>query len=285
MRPANARVRTPGKVSRAAVLREDAPVQAPAPRASATDVAAWQTELANASAEAIVACALESFGDAIAISFSGAEDVVLVEYAHRCGRPFRVFTLDTGRLHGETYRFIDAVERHYGIRVEVCFPDTAAVTGLVRAKGLFSFFADGHTECCGIRKVEPLQRQLAGLRAWITGQRRDQNPQTRGRIDVVEVDARFTGEGGEPLVKWNPLARLSSADVWDEIHASAVPYNPLHARGFASIGCEPCTRAVLPGQHEREGRWWWEHEASKECGLHLDLGGRQNGDPSGDAGT
>ncbi len=256
-------------MSRAIDLRDDASVQAP--HALASDVAAWQTELARAGAEAIVARALEAFGDTIAISFSGAEDVVLIEYAHRSGHPFRVFTLDTGRLHGETYRFIEAVEQHYGIRVEVGFPEAAAVTGMVRDKGLFSFFRDGHTECCGIRKVAPLQRHLAGLRAWITGQRRDQSPQTRGRIDVVELDARFSGQAGAPLVKWNPLARLSSTDVWDEIHASAVPFNPLHARGFVSIGCEPCTRAVLPGQHEREGRWWWEHETSKECGLHLDL--------------
>jgi adenylyl-sulfate reductase (glutathione) len=235
----------------------------------AAQIAAWQAELAHASAEMIIARALALFGDDIAISFSGAEDVVLIEYAHRAGVPYRVFTLDTGRLHPETYRFIETVEQHYGIRIEVTFPDTVAVTRLVRAKGLFSFYTDGHEECCAIRKVEPLRGALAGLRAWITGRRRDQNPQTRGGLDIVELDPRFSANPATPLVKWNPLAKLSGIDVWDEIRASGVPFNPLHARGFVSIGCEPCTRAVLPGQHEREGRWWWEHEENKECGLHV----------------
>lgn len=248
------------------------PVNTPANRGfSAEEIDAWQAELAGASAEMIVARALTTFGNDVAISFSGAEDVVLIEYARRAGVDFRVFTLDTGRLHPETYRFIETVEQHYGIRIEVGFPDTAAVTALVRDKGLFSFFRDGHEECCGIRKVEPLRRHLATLRSWMTGQRRDQSPQTRGRIAVVELDTRFVGRGGAPLVKWNPLARLSGTDVWDELRASGVPFNALHARGFVSIGCEPCTRAVLPGQHEREGRWWWEDEAKKECGLHLDV--------------
>jgi adenylyl-sulfate reductase (glutathione) len=251
------------------------PMNAPTSGDAATQVAAWQAELSHASAEMIVARALVLFGGdsggEIAISFSGAEDVVLIEYAHRAGVPYRVFTLDTGRLHPETYRFIEAVEQHYGIRIEVTFPDANAVTQLVRKKGLFSFYTDGHDECCAVRKVAPLEGVLSGLRAWITGRRRDQNPQTRGSIDLVELDPRFSGKDGAPLVKWNPLAKLSGTDVWDEIRASDVPFNPLHARGFVSIGCEPCTRAVLPGQHEREGRWWWEHEENKECGLHLDV--------------
>lgn len=236
---------------------------------SDVDLTRWQSELLRAHPEAIMARALEAFGDDIAISFSGAEDVVLIEYARRTGRDFRVFTLDTGRLHPETYQFIDAVEQHYGIRIEVCFPERVAVETMVRKNGMFSFYRDGHGECCGIRKVEPLARKLTGLRAWITGRRRDQNPPSRGTLDIVEIDAGHTGSHGGPLVKWNPLARQNSIDVWDEIRASGVPYNPLHARGFVSIGCEPCTRAILPGQHERDGRWWWEHEDRKECGLHV----------------
>jgi len=237
------------------------------------DWTAWAGELAQAHPQAIVARALERFGDDVAIAFSGAEDVLLVEYAHqarqRTGRPFRVFSLDTGRLHPETYRFFQAVQERYGIAIEFCFPGTEAVESLVRRKGLFSFFTDGHGECCGIRKVEPLGRQLAGLRAWITGQRADQSPATRGGIPVVQRDERFLGKDGGVLVKWNPLANTTSADVWDAIRAFEVPYNPLHERGFVSIGCEPCTRPILPGQHEREGRWWWEEETKKECGLHL----------------
>ncbi len=225
-------------------------------------------ELQGASPGAVVARALEVFGADVAISFSGAEDVLLVEYAQQSGRPFRVFSLDTGRLHPETYRFFGEVEEHYGIRIEYGFPQAAAVEALVRKKGLFSFYEDGHDECCGIRKVEPLARQLAGLAAWITGQRRDQSPGTRSQVAVVESDARFTGTGGAPLVKFNPLAERTSSEVWDAIRAFAVPHNELHGRGFVSIGCEPCTRAVLPGEHERAGRWWWEEATKKECGLH-----------------
>jgi len=216
----------------------------------------------------IVDQALKLHGDDVAIAFSGSEDVLLIEYAKQTGRPFRVFSLDTGRLHPETLRFMQRVEEHYGIRIEVRFPDTAAVEGLVRNKGLFSFFDDGHGECCDIRKVQPLRRQLSTLTAWITGQRRDQSPGTRAAVPVVEVDQAHMGSHGRPVLKWNPLAARTSPEVWDAIRAFDVPYNPLHERGFVSIGCEPCTRAVLPGQHEREGRWWWEQAENKECGLH-----------------
>src|SRR5690606_1120221 len=192
---------------------------------------------------------------------------------------------DTGRLHPETYRFIARVESHYGIRVEARFPEAAAVEALVREKGLFSFLQDGHEQCCGIRKVAPLRRELSGVRGWITGQRRDQSPGSRSRLAVVEVDEAHLGLDGRPVLKWNPLAARTSADVWDAIRAFEVPYNALHDRGFVSIGCEPCTRAILPGQHERDGRWWWERDGSKECGLHeINLAPRperQAGEPEG----
>lgn len=232
------------------------------------DVDRLHGELQTASPRRILERALDLFGNDIAISFSGAEDVVLIEYAHQLRRPFRVFTLDTGRLHPETYRLFAAVEKKYGIQIEYCFPNTVAVQDLVRKKGQFSFYDDGHKECCGIRKVEPLRRHLQTLRAWITGQRRDQSPGTRKDLPVVQWDTAFQGLDENPLVKWNPLAEVSSAEVWDHIRAYDVPYNELHGRGFVSIGCEPCTRPVLPGQHEREGRWWWEEATKKECGLH-----------------
>jgi adenylyl-sulfate reductase (glutathione) len=215
----------------------------------------------------IISRALAEFGNDCAIAFSGAEDVVVLEYAKQSGLPFRVFTLDTGRLHAETYAYIDQVERHYGIRIEVMFPDAAAVEGLVRSKGLFSFRQDGHQECCGIRKVAPLRRQLSTLRAWITGQRKDQGA-TRTALPTVQIDPAFRGKGGGDLTKFNPLAEVSSADVWNIIRALDLPYNALHEKGFVSIGCEPCTRPTLPNQHEREGRWWWEDPGHKECGLH-----------------
>ncbi|MEX1365690.1 MAG: phosphoadenylyl-sulfate reductase [Nannocystaceae bacterium] len=226
------------------------------------------SELERQSPITIIERALEHHGDQVAIAFSGAEDVLLIEYAKQLGRPFRVFCIDTGRLHPQTYRFVNRVEQHYGIRIELRFPQTAAVEALVRHKGLFSFYEEGHTECCGIRKVEPLRRQLATLAGWITGQRRDQSPRTRSSLAVVEVDEAHPGADGHPVLKWNPLVERSSADVWDAIRAFDVPYNTLHDRGFVSIGCEPCTKAILPGQHEREGRWWWEEATKKECGLH-----------------
>ncbi len=239
-----------------------------------TDLEALAAELAAADPVAIIRRALDDAPQAAAISFSGAEDVLLIEYAAQSGRPFRVFTLDTGRLHPETYRFFATVEEHYRLRIEYCLPERAVLEALVRAKGLFSFLTDGHQECCQLRKVEPLRRQLGTLRAWITGQRRDQSP-TRASVPVVQLDRTFTGVDGGALVKWNPLANRSRDEVWLAIRALGVPYNPLHERRFLSIGCEPCTRAVLPGQHEREGRWWWEEATKKECGLHSgNLSGR-----------
>ncbi|CAI0431108.1 unnamed protein product [Linum tenue] len=227
-------------------------------------------QLENASPLQIMDKALEKFGNDIAIAFSGAEDVALIEYAKLTGRPFRVFSLDTGRLNPETYQFFDAVEKHYGIRIEYMFPDAVEVQALVRSKGLFSFYEDGHQECCRVRKVRPLRRALKGLRAWITGQRKDQSPGTRSEVPVVQVDPVFEGlEGGAgSLIKWNPVANVDGGDIWKFLRAMEVPVNSLHSQGYVSIGCEPCTRAVLPGQHEREGRWWWEDAKAKECGLH-----------------
>jgi len=201
---------------------------------------------------------------------SGAEDVALIEYAKLTGRAFRVFSLDTGRLNPETYQLFDAVEKHYGIRIEYMFPDAVEVQALVRSKGLFSFYEDGHQECCRVRKVRPLRRALKGLRAWITGQRKDQSPGTRSEIPVVEVDPVFEGMDGGigSLVKWNPVANVKGNDIWNFLRTMNVPVNSLHSKGYVSIGCEPCTRPVLPGQHEREGRWWWEDAKAKECGLH-----------------
>jgi len=235
---------------------------------SEIDMEALVSQLSNAHPRRIIEKALDLFGDQLAVSFSGAEDVLLLEFAHQLGRPFRVFTLDTGRLHPETYRLFGEVEKRYGVRVEALFPEREELESLVRRKGMFSFYQDGHGECCGVRKVAPLRRHLKTLRAWITGQRRDQNPGTRGNLPVVQFDDGFEGREGARLVKFNPLAGYTGAEVWDDLRAYDVPFNALHQRGFVSIGCEPCTRPILPGQHEREGRWWWENADKKECGLH-----------------
>lgn len=236
--------------------------------ADSATIQTWATEYDKKRPQDILALALGQF-DNIAISFSGAEDVVLIDMAMKTGKPFRVFTLDTGRLHPETYRFLEKVRTHYGIKLEVCFPEPAQVQAMVDEKGLFSFYQDDHKECCAIRKVGPLRKKLATLDAWITGQRKDQSPGTRNAVPVAQEDKAFSGPG-KTLVKFNPLANWTSEDVWAYIRAFEVPYNELHEKGFVSIGCEPCTRPVLPGQHEREGRWWWEEATKKECGLHID---------------
>jgi phosphoadenosine phosphosulfate reductase len=215
----------------------------------------------------ILALALEEYAPNVGISFSGAEDVVLIDMAARLGKQFQVFSLDTGRLHAETYQLLERVRTQYGLAIDVLTPQPGEVQRLVREKGLFSFYADGHRECCGIRKVEPLVRALAPLDAWVTGQRKDQSPSTRTDIPVVQLDRTF-GRPERPLVKFNPLSFWTSQQVWAYIRDHDVPYNALHDRGFVSIGCEPCTRPTNPGQHERAGRWWWEEETKKECGLH-----------------
>lgn len=229
-------------------------------------VDALASEYADKSPRDILKLALSQEGE-VAISFSGAEDVVLIDMAAKLKKPFRVFSLDTGRLHPETYQFLDTVRKHYKIDIEICFPEVEIVQKLVTEKGFFSFYQDDHKECCGIRKVQPLRKKLATLDGWITGQRKDQSPGTRNEIPVVQADVGFSGEGKQ-LIKYNPLANWSSAEVWGYIRMMEIPYNPLHERGFTSIGCEPCTRPVLPNQHEREGRWWWEEATHKECGLH-----------------
>ncbi|WP_127474949.1 phosphoadenylyl-sulfate reductase [Sulfurivermis fontis] len=233
---------------------------------STADIAALAHDYHYTEPEDILTLAFERHAN-IAISFSGAEDVVLIDMASRLRREFSVFSLDTGRLHPETYRFIEEVRKQYGIVIDVLSPDAAAVEALVHDKGLYSFYGDGHKECCAVRKVAPLRRKLAGLDAWITGQREDQSSGTRSGLPVIQNDTAFSTPE-HALVKYNPLARWSSAQVWDYIRRHDVPYNALHRQGYISIGCEPCTRPVLPNQHEREGRWWWEDAADKECGLH-----------------
>jgi len=226
----------------------------------------------------ILEFAFREYSPRIAISFSGAGSVTLIDMASEIlgassfdKSRFRVFTLDTGRLPPETHQFIEQIRERYHIPINVYFPRPEAVESLVREKGLFSFYRDGHQECCAIRKVEPLQRALRPLDAWITGQRRDQSPSTRHRLPVAQLDPTFSTKE-RPLVKFNPLANWTSEQVWAYIHEHDLPYNPLHERGFISVGCEPCTRPVLPGQHERSGRWWWEDENKKECGLHAGNG-------------
>ncbi|MGD0678410.1 MAG: phosphoadenylyl-sulfate reductase [Polyangiaceae bacterium] len=248
------------------LVKELAPTAASA--SGEADVDAAARDLADKHPTDVLRWGLERWGTSLGIAFSGAEDVVLIHMASELGLPFSVFCLDTGRLHPETYRFIEVVRKRYGLQIALTTPDPTTLEAFVTRKGLFSFYDDGHEECCGIRKVEPLRRLLGGLLAWATGQRRDQSPATRSAVAVVEQDRTFSGRTGK-LVKLNPLASWSSAQTWQYLRENNVPYNALHERGFISIGCEPCTRATLPGEHERAGRWSWEDRTKRECGLHV----------------
>lgn len=232
---------------------------------SATDIDALNSRHATSDPQAILQETFARWPQAN-LSFSGAEDVVLVAMAVKLLPNPAVFTLDTGRLHPETYQFLDLVREHYGVRLEVLVPDAQQLQALVSEKGLFSFYKDGHEECCAIRKVAPLRAKLATLEAWITGQRRDQSP-SRADVPVFQIDQGFSTREHQ-LIKVNPLANWSSSDVWNYIRMFDVPFNALHERGYVSIGCEPCTKPIGPNQHEREGRWWWEEATIKECGLH-----------------
>jgi phosphoadenosine phosphosulfate reductase len=218
-------------------------------------------------APAVLQRALEQFHPDIALSSSfGLEDVALIHMLTRLRRDVRIFSLDTGRLNPETYECADRIREHYGVNIEWYFPKHEAVESLVRSKGLFSFreSVDNRKECCFIRKVEPLARALQGMRAWITGLRQEQSI-TRTALEVIEVD-HVHGD----IVKINPLAAWTLAQVWEYVRENKVPYNRLHDRGYPSIGCAPCTRAIQAGEHQRAGRWWWEQAEHKECGLHVE---------------
>ncbi len=221
----------------------------------------------QASAETVLKWALDKYSPRMALACSfQAEESVLIDMMHRQrGSDFRVFTLDTGRLNQETYDCMDAIRVRYGISIEVYFPDAIRVQDMVRARGLNLFYhsIEQRKLCCAVRKVEPLERALKDLDAWMTGLRREQAV-TRAEVAKVEVDKDHSG-----ILKINPLADWSHDEVWQYIRERNVPFNWLHTQGYPSIGCAPCTRAVKPGEDLRAGRWWWENSVTKECGLHI----------------
>ncbi|MDY7579562.1 phosphoadenylyl-sulfate reductase [Herbaspirillum sp. RTI4] len=204
------------------------------------------------------------FSPAVMASSLAAEDMVLTDMILRDGLPIGIFTLETGRLHSETLGMLDRIRETYAYDVTPYRPEPAAIDTFVADHGLNGFYdsIDLRKECCRIRKMEPLNRALAGNAAWVTGQRRAQSV-TRTALDVQEQDAAHN------MVKFNPLADWSEEQVWQYLRERQVPYNPLHDKGYPSIGCAPCTRAIQPGEDVRAGRWWWENPDSKECGLHV----------------
>lgn len=221
-------------------------------------------------AEGLLRSAAAHFGrDLVFASSFSVEDVVVTDLLARAGHPFRLVTLDTGRLPEETHATLERVRQRYGLVVEVYFPDTRAVEALVRLKGTTSFYesVENRRECCGVRKVEPLARALKGAGAWVTGMRRAQSV-TRNALPVLERDEAHGG-----ALKLSPLADWSDEEVWAYARKEALPYNRLHDRGYPSIGCAPCTRAIAPGDDVRAGRWWWESPDHKECGLHVRASG------------
>lgn len=203
------------------------------------------------------------YSPAVFANSLGAEDMVLTDLIAKHAPSIGIFSLDTGRLPQETYDLLKQIPKYYGARVQVYFPDRHALEAFVTDHGPNAFYDSTELRkvCCQIRKVEPLQRALAGKEAWLTGLRREQAP-TRQNLGTSEWDT------DNKLHKFNPLIEWTQIDVWSYIREFNVPYNRLHDRGYPSIGCAPCTRAVAAGQDIRSGRWWWEDPLSKECGLH-----------------
>lgn len=219
--------------------------------------AAWLRQAASEHAPAVFACSF------------GLEDMVIYDLIHRHDLAIGIFTLDTGRLHEETYALMDRARARYPRPLRVLFPEREAVERFVAEQGVNAFYQsiEARKRCCALRKVEPLRRALAGNTLWITGLRREQSV-TRAAIEPLAFDA----DNG--LMKLNPLLDWSQAEVEAYVTQHDVPVNALHARGFPSIGCAPCTRAVSAGEDARAGRWWWEQPESKECGLHMDPSGK-----------
>jgi phosphoadenosine phosphosulfate reductase len=215
-------------------------------------------------AEEILTKVLELFGNKVTFATSmGAEDQVITHILAKLSKSANIFTLDTGRVFPETYDLLHRTVNRYGLQIKSFYPDTTQVEEMVNSKGINLFYEsiENRKLCCHVRKIVPLRRALTGMDAWITGLRREQSV-TRTDLKIVEWD------GGNGLIKINPLLEWTEEQVWDYIKNNSIPYNKLHDQGFPSIGCQPCTRAIEKGEDLRAGRWWWEMPDSKECGLH-----------------
>ncbi len=227
-------------------------------------IKAWNRQLQGKSPQEIISFFLKTFDKKVALSTSmGLEDQALTHMVSQIDKKAKIFTLDTGRLFPETYDLIDRTSKKYNITIEVFFPEASDVEQMVKEKGINLFYdsIENRKLCCHIRKIKPLMRATRNLDAWITGLRRDQSV-TRKDMQTVEWDEN------NHLIKINPLIDWTEEQVWDYVNQYNVPVNPLHKKGYASIGCQPCTRAIEPGEDIRAGRWWWENPETKECGLH-----------------
>ena len=214
--------------------------------------------------EQLLARISNDFSPAVFASSLALEDMIITDIIAKAKLPIEIFTLQTGMLHAETSNMVNVIQSHYGLTVTEYTPDPQDIENYISTHGKFAFYesVDLRKACCNIRKVKPLKRALTGKKAWLTGQRSEQSV-TRTDLQVQEFDA------SNGLEKFNPIADWTFEDIKQYIADNAVPYNPLHDKGYPSIGCEPCTRAIKPGEDIRAGRWWWESQDSKECGLHV----------------
>jgi len=228
------------------------------------DIDALNRKFRDATAETVLYYFLKEFEGKVTFASSlGAEDQVLAHFIAGIDKSASIFMLDTGRMFPETYDVLARTNQRYGINIKVYFPDADRVEEMVNNKGINLFYKsiENRKHCCHLRKTEPMMRALNGNDAWITGLRRSQAV-TRKELQTIEWDE------SNQLLKINPLINWSNEDVWGFIKQEKIPYNKLHDQGFPSIGCQPCTRAVMPGEDIRAGRWWWENPETKECGLH-----------------
>lgn len=231
---------------------------------SPTSIAQFNQQFSGKAPEEVLTFFLQTFRGRIALSSSlSIEDQMLTDLIAKTDPTTRIFTLDTGRLFPETYSLIERTRMKYPITLEVFFPEASEVEKMVKEEGINLFYAgiEQRKRCCNVRKMQPLRRAFQGLEVWICGLRKEQSV-TRHDMQMVEWDAQ------NQLIKLNPLIDFTEEQVWDYIKTNQVPYNKLHDKGFPSIGCQPCTRAVEPGEDIRAGRWWWENPEHKECGLH-----------------
>lgn len=232
----------------------------------ASELETLSREFEDKSPQEVIDWALRTYGSRVAISTSfQAEGMVILDMAYKIDPEVRVITIDTGRLPQETYDLIDNVRSYYELPIDVYFPDASELEEMVNKHGTNPFYRSVSLRllCCGIRKVNPLNRALEDLDAWMTGLRRGQGD-TRTAVRKLEIDSAHRG-----IAKINPLADWTHDQVWEYIKIHDVPVNDLYEHGYTSIGCAPCTRATEDGEDPRAGRWWWESGMSKECGIHL----------------
>jgi len=227
------------------------------------DVLTLELEQKTAAVRDTLASGVQQYGRVVYSNSLGAEAMVLTDIIWNHVPEIDMFSIDTGRLHQETYDLLEKLELRYKRRIRLVYPDTQSIERLTAAQGINGFYhsLEARVSCCGVRKIEPFKRAIAGYAAWVTGVRREQS-ESRARGQAVDWDAQYGLHKISPLLDW------TEEQIWQYIRARQLPYNSLHNRSYPSIGCQPCTRAIQPGENRRAGRWWWEQPESRECGLH-----------------